>query len=78
MSALRFHKTLYAGEAVDAAMRQFDRFASFETEDDDAYWIVRVEAKSPKHQAVLERELANFALGLTIERGGPVAESPGD
>ncbi len=78
MSVLRFHKTLYAGEAVDAAMRQFDRFASFNTENGDAYWIVQVEANSPKHQAVLEREFANFALGLTIERGGPVAEPPGD
>ncbi|MCR9165657.1 MAG: HxsD-like protein [Nannocystaceae bacterium] len=78
MKALRFHKTLYSGEAVDAAMRQLDRFASFETDDDEAYWIVRVQAKSAKHQAALEHELGNFALGLTIERGGPVAESAGD
>lgn len=78
MSTLRFHKTLYAGEAIDAAMRRFDRFAAFETTDDEDYWIVRVEAKSAKHRAVLEHELANFALGLTIERGGPVAGIPGD
>ena len=78
MSTLRFHKTLYAGEAVDAAMRRFERFAAFETEEDADYWIVRVSAHEPRHQGPVERELGNFALGLTIERGGPVAESPAD
>ena len=78
MSTLRFHKTLYAGEAVDAAMKRFERFAAFETEDDANYWIVRVTAHEARHQGPVERELGNFALGLTIERGGPVAESSGD
>ncbi len=75
MNALRFHKTLYAGEAVDAAMKRFERFARFETDDDADYWIVRVRANEPAHQQLVERELGNFALGLTIERGGPIAES---
>lgn len=78
MSMLRFHKTLYAGEAVDAAMKRFERFAAFETQDDAEYWIVRVTAREARHQAPIERELGNFALGLTIERGGPVAESSAD
>ena len=78
MSTLRFHKTLYAGEAVDAAMQRFERFASFETDDDADYWIVRVSAHASRHQGPVEREFGNFALGLTIERGGPVAESVGD
>ena len=73
MSTLRFHKTLYAGEAIDAALRRFDRFATFATDDDDHYWIVRITAHQPRHQGPVERELANFALGLTIERGGPAA-----
>ncbi len=72
MNALRFHKTLYAGEAIDAAIQRFKAFATFELEDDDAYWIVRVQAKRAGQQAALERELANFALGLTVERGGPL------
>lgn len=71
MNVLKFHKTLYAGEAVDAAMRRFDRFATFETEDDESYWVVRVQAIRAEQQAIVERELANFALGLTAERGGP-------
>ena len=53
--SLRFHKTLYAGEAVDAAMKRFERFASFETEDDAQYWVVRVRAHKPAHQTVIER-----------------------
>lgn len=71
MNTLRFHKTLYAGEAVDAALQRFGRFASFQTRDDDDYWIVEVQANRAEQQALIERELGNFALGLTIERGGP-------
>ncbi len=78
MTALRFHKTLYAGEAVDAAMKRFERFASFETDDDDEHWVVRVRANRAEQQVQIERELGNFALGLTIERGGPVADSSTD
>lgn len=71
MNELRFHKTLYVGEAVDAAMAQFQRFASFETAEEDHYWVVRVSAHRAEQQQRIERELANFALGLTVERGGP-------
>lgn len=75
MSTLRFHKTLYSGLAVDAAMKRFERFATFEVADDASHWVVEVQAKNSKHQLQIQRELGNFALGLTIERGGPdVAE----
>ncbi len=75
MSTLRFHKTLYSGLAVDAAMKRFERFATFEVSDDVSHWFVDVQARNPKHQLQIQRELGNFALGLTIERGGPdVAE----
>jgi len=76
MSALKFHKTLYEGLAVDAAMKRFARFANFETDDDARYWVVRVRAHRPEQQLRVERELANFALGLTIERGGPPMPAP--
>jgi hypothetical protein len=71
MSTLRFHKELYSGMAVDAAMKRFERFATFELADEQGYWSVEVQATRPEHQLQIERELGNFALGLTIERGGP-------
>ena len=75
MSTLRFHKELYSGMAVDAAMKRFERFATFEVADEESHWSVDVQATRPEHQVQIERELGNFALGLTIERGGPdVAE----
>ncbi len=78
MSALRFHKELYSGKAVDAAMKRFERFASFEVGEDASHWSVVVQAKQPQQQLQIERELGNFALGLTIEGGGPdLAEDAG-
>lgn len=78
MSTLRFHKELYSGMAVDAAVERFERFATFEVADEQSHWSVEVQATRPEHQLQIERELGNFALGLTIERGGPdVAEDSG-
>ena len=78
MNTLRFHKELYSGMAVDAAMKRFEGFATFEVADDASHWAVEVQATRPEHQLQIERELGNFALGLTIERGGPdVAEDGG-
>ncbi len=75
MSTLRFHKELYSGMAVDAAMKRLERFATFEVAEDAKHWVVEVQAKRLEHQRQIELELGNFALGLTIERGGPdVAE----
>jgi len=66
---LRFARTIYAGEAVDEAIKRFDRFATFEREEQPEAWVVTV---IPKREAQLRRlcgELSNFALGLTIRRG---------
>ncbi|MEM6294231.1 MAG: HxsD-like protein [Myxococcota bacterium] len=71
MSTLRFHKALYAGEAVDAALKRLQRFGRFETREDAEHWVVEVEATRADLQRRLEGELCNFALGLTVERGGP-------
>ena len=69
MRELRFDRTLYLGEAVDEAVKAFDRFASFELSDDENDWIVRVKPHSEKHESRIIGEFQNFALGKTIERG---------
>lgn len=71
MKELRFHRALYRGEAVDAAIRMFEPWAQVEREASPTHWIVRISSRS----AVLERrvagELSNAALGLTVREGPP-------
>jgi hypothetical protein len=68
---LRFHRELYRGEHVDEAIKVYDRFATLERAEEEQHWVVRVHAKTPERERRLADELANYALGLTIEgRGG--------
>ena len=67
---LRFHRDIYAGEAVDEAVKLFSGFADFELLEQDDAWIVSLTAKNPAQQTRLCGEFSNFALGLTIQRGG--------
>ncbi len=66
MRTLRFPKTLYPGEHVDEALKTFDRFGTITRDEDDAAWVVRVEASSRAKARRLAGEIANFALGLTV------------
>ena len=71
MTELRLHRDLYAGTAVDSAVKTYARFAAFELLEEPTHWVVRVTAKSPERETQIVRELANHALGTTIrERGG--------
>lgn len=71
MTTVKFHRTLYAGEAIDAAIKRLAHLATFETSEDDAYWVVVVRAASEVLETRLVGELSNFAVGLTAQRGGP-------
>jgi len=70
---LRFHEELYDGFAVDEAVKAFAEFATAELSRDGGAYVVRVTA-GPKaleegiDERVLSNELANYALGTTIER----------
>jgi len=65
---LRFHRAVYAGEAVDAAVKQFARFGGFELAEEANHWVVRVTARKAERERALAGELGNLALGLTDER----------
>lgn len=69
MKELRFHRDLYPGEAVDAAIRTFEPWARVEREASPSHWIVRITARSPAAERRVAGELANFALGLTVREG---------
>ncbi len=71
MREVRFHRELYRGEHVDQAIKVYARFASIERAEEEQYWIVRVASKTPERERRVADELANYALGLSIEgRGG--------
>ncbi len=70
MTELRFHRDLYAGAAIDEAVKAYARFATFELVEESAYWVVRVSATSDARATRVARELANFALGTTIRARG--------
>lgn len=68
---LRFSRLLYSGEAVDQAVKAFARFASFDLEQTDDHWVVRLRPHDPALARRLCGEFGNHALGLTVQRGGP-------
>lgn len=70
---LRFHRALYAGTAIDAALGRFAHLAQtqFVRSEDADYFVVDVTSTSIARTQTIARELGNFALGLTIEQGGP-------
>ncbi len=70
MIELRFHRELYAGTAIDSALGRLATYATFERAEDGPYFVVRVDATTPARAKRVARELGNFALGLTIEKGG--------
>lgn len=70
MIRLRFHRELYAGEALDEAMKAFHRHADFQRAEEASHWVVELTAKRPKLERRIAGELGNYALGLTIRRGG--------
>lgn len=76
---VRFSRALYAGEAVDEALKRFGGVAAFERDEDDLDWIVVVSPKRPG-AAWLRRvcgEVQNYALGLTVRRGEQAESSTG-
>lgn len=66
MIELRFHREVYAGAAVDAAVKVFAAHASFELAEEPAHWIVKLTGADPARERRVAGELGNYALGLTV------------
>ena len=67
MTELRFHRELYPGEQVDAALKLFEGHAAFERVEEPSYWVVKVDAGVADAERRLVGELQNYVLGLTVE-----------
>lgn len=70
MTELRFHRTLYRGTAVDEAIKVYGPYATLEQLEEGDHWVVRVSGTSPARERRIARELANYALGLTVAAHG--------
>jgi hypothetical protein len=70
VTELRLHRTLYRGTAVDAALKVYGSYATFEQLEEGDNWVVRVSSTSPARERRVARELANYALGLTAAAHG--------
>lgn len=73
MIELRFHEDLYDGFAVDEAVKVYADFLSADLDRGEKAWIVRLTAgaraaEEGVDEPTLAAELANYALGKTIER----------
>jgi hypothetical protein len=68
---LKFHRELYAGVAVDEAVQRYRRHIDVELSEQPDAWVVRLRALRPGLTRRVAHELANYALGLTVQRGGP-------
>lgn len=63
----RFANDLYDGNAVDAAVKVYEAYGTFALEETPEAWLVRVTAREGIDERYLANELANYALGTTIE-----------
>jgi hypothetical protein len=74
VTQLRFHRELYQGRAVDAAVKVYQPYARFELREEPTHWVVEVSADDAARERRIADELGNYALGLTVrDRGGESA-----
>jgi len=65
---VRFHRSLYAPEAVEEAVRAFGDLAKLSVLTNPEDVLVVIEHVHPSVQDVIADELANFALSETVAR----------
>jgi hypothetical protein len=69
MTEMRFHRSIYRGEALDEAMKVYGSFGTFDRAEEEQHWVVRLTARRAPQERQVAGEFANYALGLTIRRG---------
>lgn len=71
---LRFHRHLYLGEQVDAAVKALGNFGEFVLREEPTHWVVEVTCATETRARRVARELGNHALGRTIQARRAEAE----
>jgi hypothetical protein len=66
---VRFHEELYDGFAIDEAVKLYGPYATFALSREAGGYVVKIEGQEGgADESVIAAELANYALGKTIER----------
>ncbi len=65
--ALRLHRGLYGGAAIDEAIALYAGHAKIERRDEGEHILLSVDSERPGRARKVARELGNYALGLTIQ-----------
>ena len=68
MIELRFHHELYDGFAVDEAAKVYGPYAAMELVREPEGYVVQLTATGDIDERTIAAELANYALGLTVEK----------
>lgn len=71
MIELRFAADLYSGFAIDTAVKVYADFAQCELEQTADAWVVRLTGSAAHDEQTIADELANYALGATVEERKP-------
>jgi hypothetical protein len=72
MIELVFARDLYSGFAVDSAVNAYAEFADCQLEERPDAWVVSLTSSGEHDERTIADELANYALGATIEEQKPV------
>ncbi len=70
MKELRFQRSIYSGRALDEAIKVFGGHATFEQAEEAEHFVVRIASRRAPTERALAGAFANYALGLTVDRGG--------
>lgn len=65
---IRFHRSIYAREAVQEAVKAFADLATIRLVENPEDFLVHIEQPRPNVAAILADELANYALAETVAR----------
>ncbi len=71
---ITFHRSLYAPEAVEEAVRAFADLAKVNVLKNAEDTLVVIEHAHPSVSAIIADELANFALSETVARSREVTQ----
>ena len=67
---LRLHRDLYVAAAIDEAIELYRNHAEITRTDESGYVVLSIASQRPARAEKVARELANYALGLTIQARG--------
>lgn len=75
MTELRLDLGLYDAGAIAKAVELYAPHAQIERGDEESHAILRIDSPRPGRATKVARELGNYALGLTIQGRGGVAQA---